>query len=96
MKLKGKNVSIHDTLKEHNLKGDCIMGDFLNADFNILKISSEEVHKNVPKLYAYDVRGKNNETEAIIAFKIISMLNVRCLMNISLQAFILFLIMRHH
>ena len=75
MKLKGKNVSIHDTLKEHNLKGDCIMGDFLNADFNILKIASEEVHKNVPKLYAYDVRVKNNETEAIIAFKIISMLN---------------------
>ena len=39
MKLKGKNVSIHDTLKEYNLKGDCIMGDFLNADFNILKIA---------------------------------------------------------
>ena len=31
MKLKGKNVSIHDTLKEHNLKGDCIMGDFFKC-----------------------------------------------------------------
>ena len=84
MKLKGKNVSIHDTLKEHNLKGDCIMGDFLNADFNILKISSEEVHKNVPKLYAYDVRGKNNETEAIIAFKIISSISISFLSQLAL------------
>lgn len=76
MKLKGKNIWIHDSLRPSSLKGLCQMGDYLIEDYDNLRAEAlREGSRSVPKLYAYEIRNHNDQTEAVIVFKIISMLN---------------------
>lgn len=76
MKLRGNNIYVYDELRNHNLNGDFLLGDFFLDNYsNFMDNAKIENQKKAPKLYAYEARNKNNDTKAVIAFKVISTLN---------------------